>query len=138
MAVYNGDRYSVPMRVWRLVGLVLLSTAGCGRGAPAGVFVPEPWPTLPASLSVPADPPPDLPARGTIGRGALIYGAVGVGQVLAVEGGREYRLPAPPPGEGRQGTMSASLSPGGRWLGLRAARYTVTGSTASVSSPATG
>jgi hypothetical protein len=61
---------------------------------------------------------PDLPATGTLGRGALFTGHAGR-PVLVLESGARYLLPARPTGEGRQGVVAATLSPDGRWLGYR-------------------
>jgi hypothetical protein len=42
---------------------------------------------------------------------------------LVLGDGSRYRLPNPPPGEGRLGVMLAMLSPDGRWLGHRRASF---------------
>jgi hypothetical protein len=108
--------------VRRVVALLVLLVTGCGSTAAAPPSGWTGWPRLPAELVL-ADSPPPLPATGPVGRGALLYHA-GAGDVLVLADGRQLRLPAPPRGEGRQGTLAASLSPDGRWLGRRAARFT--------------
>ena len=57
---------------------------------------------------------------GPLGRGALIISSrPALAPVLVLTDGRQFRLPAPPIGEGRQGSTRATLSPDGQWLGLR-------------------
>jgi hypothetical protein len=75
------------------------------------------FPPLPSAFA-PAAKPPALPPAGPVGRGALLA-QTSAGIVLVLEDGAQYRLPSTPPGEGRQGTLLASLSPTGRWLGYR-------------------
>jgi hypothetical protein len=113
---YIGYRYIGAMRRVVMSLLAILVAGGCG-GAPGRPYSFAGWPDLPATVA--ADPePPDLPASGPVGRGALVL-ASRAGVVVVLEDGRQFRLPPPPRGEGRQGRTMASLSPDGRWLGYR-------------------
>lgn len=105
------------MRLLLLLSLPVTLLAGCASASaqPPPVAFAGP-PSLPATF-VPADPPlPSLPAGGPVGRGALLYGAP-TAPVLVLDNGGQFRLPPAPAGEGRQGSVYASLSPDGRWLG---------------------
>ena len=98
-----------------IVSLLAMTVVLSGCSQPPHRFAG--WPDLPATLA--ADPaPPDLPASGSVGRGALVLAST-AGVVVVLEDGRQFRLPPPPPDEGRQGRTMASLSPDGRWLGYR-------------------
>ncbi len=83
-------------------------------------------PALPATFEVADQSTPMLPGTGQVGRGALMYRSprASFATVLLLEDGRQFRLPATPPGEGRQGSLYATLSPDGSWLGQRVAAYT--------------
>lgn len=114
------------MRTWLTAATTLAVLAGCATGParPAPVAFAGP-PALPATFSV-ADPSATpLPTRGALGRGVLMYRSPhnAFAPVLVLEDGRQFQLPATPPGEGRQGSLYASLSPDGRWVGHRVAQY---------------
>jgi hypothetical protein len=100
-----------------LVLAACAAPAGSTMAGPTGTYIFVGWPRLPAVLTTGAPAVPDLPASGPVGRAALI---ITIGRpVLVLEDGRRYLLPAPPAGEGRQGSVLATLSPDGRWLGYR-------------------
>ena len=96
--------------------ILTAALAACSPAAGAG----DGWtgfPHLPTAFTAAANPP-GLPPTGPVGRGALLA-ETAAGILLVLEDGTQYRLPPTPPGEGRQGTLLASLSPTGRWLGYR-------------------
>jgi hypothetical protein len=115
------------MRRWWTFAAALVLLAGCAnRPAPSA---PAPFagpPTLPATFRIADQSTPPLPGKGPIGRGALLYRSPQnpFAPVLLLENGRQFRLPTTAAGEGRQGSLYASLSPDGRWLGHRVAAYT--------------
>jgi hypothetical protein len=117
---YNVARYISEMRSpWLTAVLAVSLLAACAPGADresAGVRWTG-FPHLPSAFA-PAANPPALPPTGPVGRGAMLV-QTNAGILLVLEDGTQYRLPPTPPGEGRLGTLLASLSPTGRWLGYR-------------------
>lgn len=110
-----------------LVAVLASAVAAIGGCASPAPPARSPGVIPPPQLDTPEQTPAPLPAS-PVGVGTLIYRGFGTEGTptegtLVVADGRRFVLPQPPPGEGRQGTMLASLSPDGRWLGLRAARY---------------
>jgi hypothetical protein len=107
-----------------VAALLILSgcAAGSDRSAPATFAGP---PAFPATVDPADQSTPLLPGTGPVGRGALTYRSprASFATVLLLEDGRQFRLPATPLGEGRQGSLYATLSPDGRWLGRRVAAY---------------
>jgi len=97
--------------------LSVLATAGCGS-APSFSQPVRP----PPEIGPPAQPAEALPA-GPVGYGTVLYRGYESAATLVVADGRRFELPRPPAGEGRQGSLLATLSPDGRWLGLRTAQY---------------
>jgi len=101
-----------------LTVLAALPAAACGSQAPS---LSQPV-TPPPEIGPPARPADALPA-GPVGYGTVLYRGYDSAATLVVADGRRFELPKPPAGEGRQGSLLATLSPDGRWLGLRTARY---------------
>ncbi len=103
-----------------LLAIANLVASGCGNTIPNGLTYPRPGqglPDFPGTVDSAAATP--LP-RGPLGRGALIISRrPAAAPVLVLTDGRQFQLPAPSNGEGRQGSTRATLSPDGPWLGLR-------------------
>jgi hypothetical protein len=106
-----------------LVAVINLVASGCGdagsrwsnEARPTGELI-----GLPEFPRVVSDDATTTLPSGPLGRGALIISnRPALAPVLVLTDGRQFRLPAPPIGEGRQGSTRATLSPDGRWLGLR-------------------
>ncbi|HEX6870799.1 MAG TPA: hypothetical protein VF163_06855 [Micromonosporaceae bacterium] len=112
------------LRSLLLVCVVAVALASCSAGgttaAPPAGFAGAP--ALPDTFTV-ADwnATAALPEVGPVGRATLMYRATS-GLFLLLADGRQYRLPRPPRAEGRQGSMRATISPDGHWLGHRTAR----------------
>ena len=106
-----------------VIAAINLIASGCGDAGARGLNEARPTgefvglPEFPRVVS--DDAATSLPS-GSLGRGALIISnRPALAPVLVLTDGRQFRLPAPPIGEGRQGSTRATLSPDGRWLGLR-------------------
>ncbi len=102
----------------------ILFLAACGSpAAPGPTQTGFTFAQPPGEISQPDGTVPPLPPSGHIGVGALLYTGESLTPHLVLSSGQHLRLPSPPSGEGRNGTMLATLSPDGRWLGHRKAGY---------------